>query len=70
MYVHFWGTFIPHLISHMCGVKTQADVHLEIIEMEKTMLLPGGTFDKTSATSLIMAAFDIEDAQYVPYHHG
>jgi hypothetical protein len=41
----------------------QAEVHLELIEMEKTILVPGGTCNKPSATSLLMAAFDIEDAQ-------
>jgi hypothetical protein len=54
-----------YLYSCMCGVKTQAEVRLELIEMEKTILVPGGTCDETSATSLLMAAFDIEDAQYV-----
>lgn len=50
----------------MCGVKTQAG--LELIEMEKVTLPPGGTPDRASAASLITTAFDIEDAQYVPLH--
>lgn len=50
----------------MYGVKTQADVRLELIEMEKAILAPGATSDtEMGATSLLTAAFDIEDAQYV-----
>jgi hypothetical protein len=51
----------------MRGVKTQADVRLELIEMEKALLPASGTSNQASATSLLTAAFNIEDAQYVVF---
>ena len=49
----------------MCTVKTQADVRLELIQMEKTVLSAGDASEKMSATAFLAAAFDIEDAQCV-----
>ena len=46
----------------MHKVKSQADVHLELLQMEKTMSSGDGTM---SASSLLAAAFDIEDMQWV-----
>ena len=46
-----------------CGVKTQADVRLELIEIEKAELASGEPSDNISATSLLTAASGIEDAQ-------
>lgn len=46
-------------------VKTQADVRLELIQLEKTMLSAGNAFENMSASSFLTAAFDIEDAQCV-----
>ena len=49
----------------MHAVKTQADVRLELIQMEKAALSSAPATEKISATSFLAAAFDIEDDQYV-----
>ena len=60
---HFYLLFT---YCHAHGVKTQADVRLELIEMEKAELASGKPPDNISATSLLTAALDIEDAQCAP----
>jgi hypothetical protein len=61
----FLRAFSCPLLMCVCGVKTQASVRLELIQMETTA--PSGHMsEKMSATSFLEAAFDIEDTQCVP----
>lgn len=61
----------PHFSSAGCVniraiVKSQADVRLELLQLERNdSATTSNTPNSTSATSFLITALDIEDAQYV-----